>query len=161
MRRLKTIFLICSFMFLLGMANLFAVEYTISTSRGPQVVVLPDGQDTLDAFLNMSQLYLEERFDHEDLLAASKKTRETLQVYLNKTQALTKLYEKALTDKSDLVALLEKKSKTQAVVPVFGLAASFDNTFSADFGVLIFEKFQLSTVVSYPMAVGLRVGILL
>ena len=161
MKKLRNSFLIFSIICVLFTGSVFAAEYQISTSKGEQRIVIPEGVSELEAFLEMSRLYLEERFDHEDLLTSVDSLEKTIERYRKENVELLDLYRDANKEKEELSDLYKTKSRVKTILPSFGMAYSFSNQFDFDFGVLLFEKFQVSTVISYPFEMGLRVGIIL
>jgi hypothetical protein len=65
--RIQRFFLIGSFFLLFG-GNLFGETYTVETSQGERDVVLPEAMTPIEGFLQMAELYLEERYDLEEAL---------------------------------------------------------------------------------------------
>lgn len=161
MKKLKTFFLICSILLTLSIGSIYSAEYTIETSRGPQTAVIPEGSTELEAFLKMSELYLEERFDHEDLLDSIDPLKKSIDTYKDNYEKLDSLYKAAIKDRDDLLDLLKEKNKIKIVQPSFGVSASLNKTFSFDAGIIFLEKLQVSTILSYPYSIGIRFGVIL
>lgn len=161
MKKLKTFFLICSILLTLSLGSIYSTEYTIETSRGPQLVVIPEGTSELEAFLRMSKLYLEERFDHEDLLESIDPLKKSIETYKDNYEKLDSLYKTAIKDRDDLLDLLKEKNKIKIVKPSFGISATLNETFSFDAGIILLEKVQVSTILSYPYSIGIRIGVVL
>jgi hypothetical protein len=161
MKKLRNFFLVFSFIFLLTVSNLFASSYEIETSRGPRIVEIPEGYTELEAFLEMSKLYLEERFDHEDLLNVVDDLKSNYTKVKQEKSDLDDLYKDAIKDRDDLSDLLSKKSKPKFVSPSVGISGLTNYTFSVDVGIVLLEKIQVSTILSgNPLAIGLRIGVI-
>lgn len=162
MRKLRNFFLISSFIFLLTTSNLFASSYKIETSRGPQTVEIPEGYTELEAFLEMSKLYLEERFDHEDLLSSVENLKTSYEQVKQEKSDLDNLYKDAIKDRDELSDLLSKESRPKFISPSIGISGTTNYTFSMDAGIILLEKIQISTILSGdPLAIGLRIGVIL
>lgn len=150
--------IICLLLMIVSLFSLSAKSYEIETSRGIQKVSIPKGYTIEDSFLEMSKLYLEERFDHEDLLEVSENLTLNINKYKKEIENLNFLYEKSIKENEQLKDLYKEKSKVKIVVPSFGISAISSKVFSFDAGIILFERFQITTVLSYPLAFGLRFG---
>lgn len=168
MKKQRSFFLISKILivtiFVLFSSSLYASDYYIDTSRGPQIASIPEGMSELDAFLAVSKLYIEERWDHETLLEDSKKLVNSIEEYKESNKRLETLYKEALAREKEITDLYKEKSKIRLLSPEAIVGSSFNiETQSLDFDILfgaeLFEKIKLYTHVSYPISIGLSVGV--
>jgi len=160
MKRLRSFFLICSLLSIFSFNTLAAESYLISTSKETDVKVsIPEGYTELEAFLEMSKLYLEERYDHQELLDSIEGLKETVEDYKQKNDELNAVVSELNTKNTELASLYKEKSRPSLFTPIAGLSVTTENTVSIDFGVNVLDKVDISTVISYPFAAGLRIGV--
>lgn len=161
MKKLRNFFLTFNLILILILipVNLFSQEYKIETSRGEQTVQIPEGFTVEEAFLEMASLYLEERFDHENLIKATEDLEILLNEYIednfrlansllehqNKSQAIIKTYESTAF-------------KKRIVSPIFGVHIDTELKFRFDVGVELFELIQINGIYEYPKSFGVRLG---
>ena len=153
--------LVSSLVFSLAVLSLFA--YTVPTSRGDIELVVPAGYTLEEAYVEMARLYLEERWDHEELLDKSNELTQQVDIYVQENAQLRLDYNLLLDDYKHLAELLESKSKVVAVKGLIGAGATFSESFSVmspslKIGALLFEKITVETYLSYPFSLGLTVG---
>jgi len=117
-----------------------------------------------EAFLEMAELYLEERFDHEDLIEESQKLTEDIKVYIDKNEELENLYLEKIQLYENLERLYKQAMRIRIFIPTFNIASQYNiesNSYSVQgmFGGILFEKFEVQTVFSFPLGVGLSIGV--
>lgn len=144
--------------------SFFAKDYKIETSRGIQTVSIPDNYTTEEAFLEMSKLYLEERLDYEELLNQMDPLLSSLKSYEKQVEDLKLAYEDSLKKERELANLYKQASKVTLVAPslLTGVYYQFEEanlSASLSFGVSLLEKFHVYTTLSYPISIGLQVGV--
>lgn len=151
--------------------SLPAQFYQIETSRGVQTVEIPEGYSAEDAFLEMAKLYLEERFDHEDLIKEAGLLTASVKRYTEKVENLTSKNHSLLGDykqlellHDDLIRLYEKKIKARPFTPTLNLGyihniETNDSIFLGSAGGVLFEKISLQTTFTYPFGVGVTIGV--
>ena len=140
-------------------------SHDIETSDGIKTIILPEGMTFEEAYIEMSKLYIEERLDHEALIAqtqdliAKSKEFEEASVEL---QAL----QKELAEKTEELSNLYKK--LGRVHPVYFLTTAGITTgtlfqtvdsINVGFGVELFETWLTILEVSYPWTFGVKVGV--
>jgi hypothetical protein len=145
--------------------SLFAKELEIETSKGIIEIELPEDQSVEESFKEMAVLYLEERWDHEDLLKETELLLQEIKDYQSSVKQVQDLYEETLISYEELKKLYEKETRPDFLSPVlaFSLTIPFEYTFtgSVSFGILLMEKFQVNTIISYPLGLGLSLGLVL
>ncbi len=163
MNRLRSFFLIFSFLIGLTISNLFATSYVVDTSKGPQVVEIPSGYTTLEAYLEMSKLYLEERYDLEELQLTVTPLLDSIEQYKKDVKGLEDSNEILIQDYKDLEILYKDKSKVRVFQPTISLGVQQGGIgeihFHVSFGGILFEKIMLQTMISYPFALGISIGV--
>ena len=137
--------------------------YTVPTSKGDIELIVPDGYTLEEAYVEMARLYLEERWDHEDLIDKADDLTREIDIYIDENRALRESYSKLLKDYEKLNSLLEAKSKVVPVQGFLGINASFSERFSVltpslKAGVFLFEKVMLETSLGYPWSLGIGAG---
>lgn len=139
-------------------------SYDIETSRGTKTIVLPDGMTFEEAYIEMSKLYIEERYNLEDLMAQTDELVKKAEAYEASSEALQKL-QKELSDKTEEINNLYKKLNRTRVVYFLAEAGVSSAEFKkidridAGFGVLLFETVALIGEVSYPWSFGIKAGV--
>ncbi len=162
MNKLRSFFLICSFLIGLTISNLFASSYVVETSRGPQVVEIPSGYTEVEAFLEMSKLYLEERFDLEDIQADVEVLLDSIEQYKRDVKKLDDDKNTLIADYKDLEKLYKKQNKLQIFQPSIMLGTQYsEDVMNAHvfIGGTLFEKVSVHAMLSYPLAIGIAVGV--
>ena len=155
---------ICIFLFFSFVDVLTAKSYVIETSRGEQTVVIPDGYTEEQAFLEMSKLYLEERFDHEELLGQTENLLASIENYKSEVQNYMEKNTLLVKENDELVALYKKLSRVRLVTPRLALRGGFsldteEPLIGVSAGVEVLEKLTIMTEVSYPLSLGLQIGV--
>lgn len=160
MKKQRIFSLLCSLLllptFLLGQT------FVVQTSRGEYPLVIPEGTTIEQAYIQMAELYLEERFDHEDLITHTQTLLRQIQDYKNSIIQYSQSQEILIGKQKELTSLLEARSKTTLVAPVLGLQASYNfeaMQVSILAGVRLFEKIDLMTQLGYPLSFGLYLGV--
>lgn len=143
---------------------IFTKNFQIETSRGLQIVSIPDGYTAEEAFLEMSKLYLEEKWDHEDLLEESKNLLLSIDSYKKKVDELEISYELVIADNKNLSDLYKKANRIRLVMPklaIKGIYSIENEEFSGALllGIELFEKVDIVTEIGYPFSIGLQIGI--
>lgn len=153
------IFIFCFFLF-----PLYSWSTTIETSRGEQTLTLPEGMSFEEAYVYMSKMYLEERFDHEDLLEEVDKLTQSIDSYIEKNQALREKNTNIQEQYEELSNLYEEEARTVFFTPTLqvGLQQNLGkNTIQGHFGLggRIYETFHANLLVSFPLSIGLMIGV--
>lgn len=167
MKKQRNFFLISKIIILLivfSFSNLYAKDYYVDTSRGPQKVVIPEGVSEIDAFLTVSRLYLEERWDHEDLINDTDNLLKEIEEYKKSNDSLELLYKEAIEKGKEISDLYKEKSRTKLVSPELVLGSSYvfkEGTILMNLmiGAEFFEKFKVYTNIGFPFSVGLSIGV--
>ena len=152
-----------SIFLLFSTAPLTAANRVIETSKGQKNVTIPEGMTLEDAFLRVSVLYLEEKWDHEDLIISSEDLLLDIKSYKDSISVLQDLNKTVQDQKDDLVILYEEKTKRAFITPKLGFGAEIDlnNNLSFDLliGASIFEKIDIYTKIGYPLSFGVQIGV--
>lgn len=160
MKPLRVFFLICNLLFLSSLA--VSQEFLIETSRGIQRVVVPANMTIEDAYLTMAQLYLEERFDHEETLSSVESLTQSVEEYVAEVQKLNEEVDNLQSDNATLISMLEESNKTDnmSILGSISLGTQQDRSYygQAAFGVLLFEQWTVQGEVSTPLRFGIRIG---
>ena len=141
-------------------------SYTISTSRGSIEVNIPEGMTAEEAFYEMSKLYLEERWDHEDLIEKSQSLSESIDSYISEINELKSKNKNLISEYEKIIDLYSTTTKTKMFIPYVGLNLESDiesNLFGGGitFGGMIFEKILVQTSILYPWSFQLGLNILI
>jgi hypothetical protein len=166
MKKLRITFLIVNtVLMLLIVQDLFCQEYTINTSRGDIQVEVPENATLEEAFKTMSILYLEEKWDHEDLIEESEALLEKVTIYQESVSSIQRDYDSLLQSYSDLNILYKEKAKITFFKPEFILSAGMTLmdeipfTIGLQLGGELLEKFSIYTELRYPLSIGLSLGV--
>ncbi len=156
MKKLLSIIFIVFFLFPLG-------AYEIETSKGIKTVTIPEDKTMEEAFLTMAKLYLEESYDHGELLEETEKLTEEIEKYKTLVQEKENLYIEQLENYNDLKKTYEKTLKPEGIIPSLniGMQYSLEDTskhFHVQLGVILFERINFYTIVSYPPSIGISLG---
>ena len=140
--------------------------YTISTSRGDIEVNIPEGMTAEEAFCKMSKLYLEERWDHEDLIEKSQSLSESIDSYISEINELKNKNKNLISEYEKVIDLYSTAIKTKMFTPYIGLSLESDiesNLFGVgiSFGGILFEKVLVQTSVLYPWSFQLGLNIII
>lgn len=158
--------LICILIGVLTVSGLTAQEWTIPTSQGDKILVVPEGLTLEEAYCQMAQLYWEERYDREELQTAIDDLTKKTEDYLASNEDLIQSQTELVQNYKDLTYLYEEKLKT----PWFKGLLSVDLGWSPSSnqlngtlygGVLIKERVTLEAGLSYPLEVHLKAGVVL
>ena len=141
-------------------------SYTVSTSKGDVEVNVPNGMTLEQAFCEMSRLYLEERWDHEELIEKSQTLSESVDTYIIEINKLKAKNKEIISDYEKIVNLYSTATKTKVFEPYIGFAVESDmesNLFGGGFtfGGVLFEKFMVQTNILYPWSLQLGLNILI
>ena len=153
--------LVFSLVFSLALGCLGA--YTVPTSRGDIELVVPTGYTLEEAYVEMARLYLEERWDHEELLAKADELTVQVDDYVRENESLRVQYNALLNDYARLAELLEEKNKLVPIQGILGIGATLSEKFSVmsptiRIGAFIYEKILIETQLSYPFSLGFSAG---
>lgn len=139
----------------------YSQEYTIETSKGPVLVVVPEGLTLAQAYQEMARLYLEERYDLEELQIRV----DELLLQLEKSfQAEANYYlamQKLINDYQKLRSLYEAREKRDNFQFILYGGVSFfeDTTIRLGIGVLLFKKMWIGIDYEIPKEIGVTFGI--
>ena len=146
-------------LFMLFSTSLEAQDtYMLETSRGTIELVIPAEEDLRFGFIDMASLYIEERYDVDELLEENDRlieSNENLQGRLDET-------EKEL---DETLELLEKvRSENDPILQnnvSVGVAMYSDQSLSPQvgYGVVLLDTISVSLFARFPFAVGINVGI--
>lgn len=151
--------------------SLSAQSYKIETSRGTQTVEVPKGYTMEEAFIEMAKLYLEERFDHEDLIKETNALTISVRDYTERVEDLTNKnftllgnYKQLEVLHDDLIRLYEQVVKKTPFTPTLNLGYIYniennESMFIGSLGGTIFERVSLQTIFTYPFGVGISIGV--
>jgi len=167
--RLKSSLPICRLILSFGLFILFstaplsAQSFSIETSRGIKTLEVPENMTIDEAYIEMGTLYLEERFDHEDLIESTETLLEDIKSYEKSIFDLQTLYANTLVDYKDLNKLYKIAIKKKFIIPKLSVGAGLDLNYkpTIDFllGISIFEKFDVYTKIGYPFSLGIQIGV--
>lgn len=160
---MKKVFLL---LFLLVSSLVYSDQtFFLETSKGVQKVVIPEGTSTIDAFKDMSLLYLEERFAHEKTIEKTIEETNKLIKEIDDFVILVEDYESKQTDLQEKYDNLikEYESADNLFSPLFliGIKSNFiDSEKSLKFSSgLLFKKSLIGTIdLYYPLGIGLSIG---
>lgn len=160
------IFVACVTFSLFVAHPVIAQSFQIETSRGIKTVQVPEGQTIEEAYQEVSKLYLEERWDHEDLIKANQDLLPQIDVVNSGTNDLAVLQDSSIQKSKELNTLYETKARPAFLRPLIAIGSNmnfFTNDLSIDLlaGVLILDKVEVSTKLSYPLSFGIQLGVLL
>lgn len=138
-------------------SSLFAQQqFTIETSKGPKTVEIPENQTPTEAFLEMAELYLEERWDHEETLKREENAYDQIDrlnvVIDNLQEEITKLQDQLRKTEDLLDQALRPDPFALRTMITYG-----NNSVGGGFGITLFESIGASLSAEYPL--GFRVGI--
>ena len=159
---MKKILLIFTILILL-LSHLPAVSFVIETSKGEKTLTVPEGLTLEEAYSEMARLYLEEKWAHEELIEQTNDLIEKSENYKTSSEEMTCLYQELLEKYDSLVASYEKKTKKTFFIPLISAGLGYNitqetMTYTAGFGIMIYEKMFFKTHISYPWEVRLEVG---
>lgn len=153
---------ICTLIILiLSIASLHA--FTVSTSRGDVELAVPSDMTLEEAYIEMARLYLEERYDHEDLIEATERQTTSVSSYIVANKELRDQYQDLLVDYNNLVEEMNKEIKSVPLKGFVGMEVDFEEQFtimkpSILLGGVVFERVLVTTRVGYPWSLGIGVG---
>lgn len=140
-----------------------SADYSVNTSRGEMNIVVPEGYSIEDSFKEMAVLYLEEKWDHEELIKKSENLLSDIEKYKEDISDLEKLNGESINKRDELVDLYEEKAKTPFFTPKlgFGIGMDTDQELMIDtlVGVSILEKIDIYTKIGYPFSIGFQIGV--
>lgn len=144
--------------------SLPAWETTIETSRGEQRLTLPEGMTFEEAYVQMAKMYLEERFDHEDLIISAQTLVKQVESFRHENLKLYDLYKEQQEQYKNLDSLYQEALRKRFIIPSMHLGALYDIEeqqvqVQGMFGVIVLERFSVHTLLQFPFAVGMSVGV--
>lgn len=156
-------FLIVIVLVLVGV-GLFANSYTIETSRGTQILELPEGYSFEEAFVEMAKLYLEERFDHEDILVVVNDLNLKVEYYMKRVDELNTKNNSLSERYANLNDLYKRKAEKDLFKPSMSLGyvlnmTNMSSTYLLSFGGTVYNRISLHTILSYPLGLGISIGV--
>lgn len=117
--------IVCTLIILiLSIASLHA--FTVTTSRGDVEVVVPEGYTLEEAYIEISRLYLEERWDHEELLEETSLLTKELDVYIEENKQLRSQYNALITSYTKIDELYAELTKVDPLRGTITGNASYD-----------------------------------
>lgn len=131
--------------------------HMLETSRGTIELLIPEGEDLRWGFIDMASLYIEERYDVDDLL-------EENDLLIGINEELQKRLEETEKELDETLNLLEKlKNDNGPIVQnnvSIGAALYGIQQISPQigYGIILFDTVQISIFARYPFAIGLNVG---
>lgn len=163
-KKIITIFVIiveCVCISQIAFAN--QVSFEIDTSIGKKTVVVPEGMTIEEAYCEMAKLYIEEKVDHEKLIAQTQDLIEKAQQYEEASQKVISLKETLIDYEKKLAELYKKLAKRPFVSPIVLLGATtstFDkiDSVSLSAGVEVSDSFIVLAEAHYPWSFGLNFG---
>lgn len=166
MKLLRNFFLIIS-IFLLSLPLVAQETFTIDTSEGEKEVVIPEDMTPTEAFLEVSKLYWEERYDLEKALKEIDELLPVIEDYKEEVALLEKERDK-LEEENDLLVekyeeALAEAQKPELFIPYVGIDGGWDfvNEIPAmgiEANVMIKEKFIIGVGFDYPLIPRLQFG---
>ncbi len=144
--------------------SLPAWETTIQTSRGEQTLTLPEGMTFEEAYIHMAKMYLEERFDHEDLIISAQTLVKQVESFRHENQKLYDLYVQRGEQYKNLSSLYEEALRKRFIIPSMHIGALYgieeqQVQVQGMFGVIVLERLSFHTLLQFPFAVGMSVGV--
>lgn len=116
---------VCTLIILiLSIASLHA--FTVPTSRGDVELAIPDGLTLEEAYVEMARLYLEERWDHEELLEEASLLAKELDVYIEENKQLRSQYNALITSYTKIDELYAELTKVDPISSIITGNASYD-----------------------------------
>lgn len=164
---LRVLFIIAAIMFLIANVAMASAVYTVPTSRGDVKMVIPDGVTIEQAYVGVAQLYLEERYDYEELRDSADQLITDVTDYQGQVAQLTLDYQNLSQAQTGLTTVLDAKVKTDWIQPLVFLSIGsigsvpIFNGSSITIGVLAFEKIIVGTSVIYPFSLGFTIGMVI
>lgn len=143
-----------------------SADWTISTSRGDKILVVPEGLTLEEAYCQMAQLYWEERYDREELQATVKDLTEKTEEYIAINESLVKSQATLIQNYKDLSHLYEEKLKSPWMKGLLSVDIGFplleDRINGTIYGgVLIKERITLEAGLGFPWEVHIKAGVLI
>lgn len=137
--------------------------FTVPTSKGDVELTIPEHMSLEEAYVEMARLYLEERYDHEELIAATERQSTSVSSYIIANQELRKQYQSLLKDYNLLVESMQTEIKGNPLRGFLGIEVDFEEKFSIMkpsilVGCCLFERFLITTRFSYPWSIGIGLG---
>lgn len=152
------------FLLLIFVSNLlFAKDFLIETSQGPERISIPTDMGVEEAFLEMAELYLEERYDLEESLDMIDVLTLEIKEYMFLVATYEKESIKLQNEFEELIASFEVENRVNVLSPIlfFGTGIeplSLKQYFSTRMGIVLFEQFYGLTEISYPLRFGISLG---
>lgn len=112
------------FTLLLFISSLHA--FTVPTSRGDVELAIPDGLTLEEAYVEMARLYLEERWDHEELLEETSLLTKELDIYIEENKQLRSQYNALITSYTKIDELYAELTKVDPLKSIITGNASYD-----------------------------------
>lgn len=133
--------------------------YDLETSKGTVELNIPAQEDLRDAYIEMAWLYIEERYDVEELL-------EENDVLIEDNERLEEQLKKTEEELEETRAIADELRKQ--VDPVFrnsvGLGAGVvlpqEVSPQIWYGIVLFNTVQINVYAKYPFEIGLQAGII-
>jgi hypothetical protein len=135
--------------------------FFVDTSRGQQRVFIPDGMSEVDAFLEMCELYLEERFAHEETIIALKELNKDSENYTSQVESYKKEVKEVTNKYDDLVKAYENQNKFFSPVFLVGVSSNIltsEKMIQSSFGLSIKQSFIILLNLNYPFSIGFSIG---
>ena len=134
----------------------YAETYMLPTSQGDKELYIPDDHEELrEAFIEMSSLYIEERFDHEKSLSQIdsllKLHDDYKEYYTNLEKTTQKLIKELSKDDTDLFRVyLQGHYRYDLLNPFFNVGIGIQ--------IQIFESITFGLFYEVPSSVGVNVS---
>lgn len=167
MNKLRNFFLIISLL-LLSFPLIAQESFIIETSEGEKEVVIPEDMTPTEAFLEMSKLYWEERYDLEEALKQIDELIPKIREYEREVARLEEEIDKLQEENEELVKrydeALAEAQKPELFIPYVGLDGGWDfvNQIPAmgiEGNLMIKEKVILGVGFDYPLIPRIQFGI--
>lgn len=130
---------------------IWSQSFIIETSRGPREVVIPEDYTVEEAFLEMAELYLEERWSHEDTISDHKRLIDAV-----------KLYRQMVEEYEHEISVLEDMTRRPTVSPLLsgtvGLTVDGGYTVGVGGGAMFFDRITTQIFVEAPFVIRLGIG---
>ena len=139
-------------------------SYDIETSQGTKTIVLPEGMTFEQAYIAMSKLYIEERIDHEALIAQTENLVLQAKEFEAASVKLKELQSELVAKEEEIASLYKKLNRIHPVYFLFTGGVSTNEFKAVDsidigFGAELFEYLVVIAEVSYPWSLSLKAGV--
>lgn len=144
----------------------FTQSFEIETSKGIVKLVVPENLSIEEAYQQIAQMYLEERYDLQESLDIIDSLNKEIDEYIEKVSDYIEKVDNLNLEKDELIKLLEEKNKPKFISPFLLIGGGVEdiNPYSLfvdiQAGIILFERWTLTTILEFPFRIGIGGGII-